>query len=85
MLNNITDKYFIIFRNTSTYPINFERLNQSSGFMIYETKISDHRQTDPVLLSVPGLRDRGYIFLDYHPKGILSRFCNINISYIHLT
>jgi len=64
-------------RNTSTYPINFERLNQSSGFMIYETKISDHRQTDPVLLSVPGLRDRGYIFLDYHPKGILSRIEDI--------
>jgi len=26
-----------------------------------------------VLLSVPGLRDRGYVFLDYRPEGVLSR------------
>ena len=38
---------------------------QSFGLVVYETELPDHTFTDPVLLSVPGLRDRGYVFLDY--------------------
>ena len=63
-------------RNYSKYPINFEKLDQSSGFVIYETDIND-LVTNPVELSVPGLRDRGTVFVDYKPAGVLSRF---NIS-----
>ena len=56
--------------------MNFEKLDQSSGFVIYETDIND-LVTNPVELSVPGLRDRGTVFVDYKPAGVLSRF---NIS-----
>ena len=41
--------------------------------MVYETKVSS-LQTDPVLLSVPGLRDRATAFVDSKPAGVLSRF-----------
>ena len=41
--------------------------------MVYETKVSS-LQTDPVLLSVPGLRDRATVFVDSKPAGVLSRF-----------
>ena len=68
--------YFCLFRNYSKYPINFEKLDQSSGFVIYEIEIS-YLVTNPVELSVPGLRDRGTFFFDYKPAGVLSRF---NIS-----
>ena len=40
--------------------------------MIYETVV-DTLQTDPVLLDVPGLRDRGTVFIDQRPVGVLSR------------
>ena len=41
--------------------------------MVYETEIGS-LQPDPVLLSVPGLRDRGTVFVDSKPVGVLSRF-----------
>ena len=41
--------------------------------MVYETEVSS-LQPDPVLLSVPGLRDRGTVFVDSKPVGVLSRF-----------
>eukprot|EP00092_Neocalanus_flemingeri_P024878 GFUD01026976.1.p1 GENE.GFUD01026976.1~~GFUD01026976.1.p1 ORF type:complete len:678 (+),score=151.84 GFUD01026976.1:30-2036(+) len=59
-------------RNLSELPKTFEMLDQSYGFMIYETQIS-RLQTDPVILNVPGIRDRGTVFIDYRPVGILSR------------
>ena len=64
---------FCFFRKSSKYPLNFEKLDQSSGFVIYETDIND-LVTNPVELSVPGLRDRGTVFVDYKPVGVLSRF-----------
>ena len=33
--------------------------------MVYETEFPDLIFPDPDLLSIPGLRDRGYVFLDY--------------------
>ena len=56
----------------SDYPQTFEDLDQSHGFMIYETVIND-QQSDPVLLSIPGLADRATVFIDQRPVGILSR------------
>ena len=56
----------------SKMPMTFEMLNQSYGFMIYETRITE-LHTDPVLLQVPGIRDRGYVYVDDIPMGILSR------------
>ena len=58
--------------NISKFPVNFEALDQSSGFMVYESQVPG-LQTDPVLLSIPGLRDRGTVFVDYKPVGVLSR------------
>ena len=58
--------------NTSKYPLNFEALDQSSGFMVYDTEVPG-LQTDPVLLNIPGLRDRGTVFVDQKPVGVLSR------------
>ena len=58
--------------NISRYPLNFESLDQSYGFMLYETEVAD-LQTDPVLLSIEGLRDRGTVFVDHKPAGVLSR------------
>ncbi len=55
--------------------------------MVYETEVSS-LQPDPVLLSVPGLRDRGTVFVDSKPVGVLSRFSVVNwiigISRIYL-
>ena len=68
----------IFLRHVSQYPINFEALNQSSGFMIYETKVTGV-QSNPVLLSVPGVRDRATVFVDQSPIGVLSRLPIIEI------
>ena len=51
--------------------------------MVYETEVSS-LQPDPVLLSVPGLRDRGTVFVDSKPVGVLSRFsvsCKLDYRY----
>lgn len=45
------------------YPQTFERLNQFSGFVLYETELNKF-DTDPSLLSIPGLRDRAHVLLD---------------------
>jgi len=59
-------------RIASELPKTFEMLGQSYGFMIYETRIRK-LHTDPVLLSAQGLKDRGYVFVDDRPVGILTR------------
>ena len=59
-------------RNRSELPRTFEMLGQSQGFMIYTSQV-DKLQTDPVVLHVPGVRDRGYVFVDDQPSGVLSR------------
>ena len=41
--------------------------------MIYETMVTEI-QPSPVLLSVPGVRDRATVFVDHVPFGVLSRF-----------
>ena len=58
--------------NISKFPLNFEALDQSSGYMVYDTEVPG-LQTDPVLLNIPGLRDRGTVFVDHKPVGVLSR------------
>ena len=59
-------------RNRSELPRTFEMLGQSQGLMIYTTQV-DKLHTDPVVLHVPGVRDRGYVFVDDQPSGVLSR------------
>merc|ERR1712113_1174914 len=73
-VSNLFDAVGVISRgeHTSELPKTFEMLDQSYGFMIYSTEIPK-LFTDPALLEVAGLRDRGYVFLDEQPVGILSR------------
>ncbi|GAU98931.1 hypothetical protein RvY_10003 [Ramazzottius varieornatus] len=56
----------------SVLPMSFETLKQAYGFVLYRTKIPG-RFRDPAKLSIPGLRDRGIVFVDQEPRGILSR------------
>lgn len=57
---------------TSTYPLSFEELSHAYGFVFYTTTISFIAH-DPAILKVPGLCDRGYVFVDHVFLGILDR------------
>ncbi|XP_013783507.1 beta-galactosidase-like isoform X1 [Limulus polyphemus] len=56
----------------SKYPKTFEELSQAYGFMVYSTVVT-FITTDPAVLNVPGLHDRGYIFVEKKFMGVLSR------------
>lgn len=45
---------------TSEYPMSFEDLGQSHGYVAYTTKVK-FRPKSPCILAVPSIRDRGYI------------------------
>ena len=47
----------------STYPLTFEALNQSYGYVLYCTRIQGHFP-DPSPLELKGLADRAYIYID---------------------
>ncbi|XP_066301259.1 beta-galactosidase-like [Branchiostoma lanceolatum] len=53
------------------HPITMENMQQSYGFMLYRTTLPTAAKG--VKLSVPGIRDRGFVMLDQTPAGILSR------------
>ena len=47
-------------------------LNQAYGFVAYSVSVT-WRPPQPAVLAVPGVRDRGYVWLDGRPAGVLSR------------
>ena len=53
-----------------------ECVRQTSGLVLYETVVKG-RTRDPSLLAVPGLADRGYLFLAGRPAGLLSRAADL--------
>ncbi|XP_019617515.1 PREDICTED: beta-galactosidase-like [Branchiostoma belcheri] len=53
------------------YPITMENMQQSYGFMLYRATLP--AAATGAKLSVPGIRDRGFVMLDQTPVGILSR------------
>ncbi|GAB6024566.1 hypothetical protein CHUAL_009718 [Chamberlinius hualienensis] len=57
---------------SSELPLTFEELQQAYGFVLYETVIPNTFM-DPSSLSVPEIRDRGYVFIDQKYVGLLSR------------
>ncbi|EEC01299.1 beta-galactosidase, putative, partial [Ixodes scapularis] len=61
---------------TSKFPLSFEQVGHGHGLMIYYTKIS-FRPRDPALLRIPGLRDRGYVYVENEYRGLLSRMDNV--------
>nr|CAD7432748.1 unnamed protein product [Timema monikensis] len=58
------------------YPLTFEALGQSYGFVLYETMVPSDIG-DPSLLDVKTIGDRALVFLDKVLKGVLSRSRNI--------
>jgi len=57
-------------------PQSFEELNHPYGLVVYETTIP-FRPAQPAVLAVPGLRDRGYVFVDNEFQGLISREVNL--------
>jgi len=57
---------------SSNAPQTFEELKIGHGFVLYSTTIKEET-SDPVVLSVPRLRDRAQVFVDRQYKGTLSR------------
>ncbi|XP_049274850.1 beta-galactosidase isoform X4 [Rhipicephalus sanguineus] len=45
---------------TSQFPMSFEEVGQDRGYLAYTTTVT-FRPRSPAVLSVPGLRDRGYV------------------------
>ncbi|XP_074598038.1 beta-galactosidase-like [Brevipalpus obovatus] len=57
-------------RNNSVQT--FETLGVKNGFVLYSTKLN-FKPTIPSVLEVTGIRDRGYVFVDFEFQGIVSR------------
>ena len=54
-------------------PMTFEQLGQDNGFVLYQ-HIFKNTASDPAVLEVKTLHDRGYVFVDNNFVGILGRF-----------
>jgi beta-galactosidase len=54
------------------YPSTFEMLGQGYGFIMYSTQL-DTLDVDNKVLSIPGIRDRGYIQIGNRSVGVLYR------------
>ncbi|XP_077559783.1 beta-galactosidase-like [Haemaphysalis longicornis] len=63
-------------RIVSGLPLSFERIRQSKALVIYDTWIP-FLPRNPGKLQVPGLRDRGYVYVDDVYQGIISRMDNV--------
>ena len=57
----------------SITPMTFEELGQDNGFVLYH-HVFKNTTTDPALLEVSILHDRGYVFVDDDFVGIFGRF-----------
>ncbi|XP_059488990.1 beta-galactosidase [Neocloeon triangulifer] len=61
----------------SEYPLSFEQLMQSDGYVLYKTVITKC-YADPAQLVAKNLNDRGNVFVNKERVGILSRINDIN-------
>lgn len=84
ILDPLGRTYLANYTKTAPKPMSFEALNQYSGFILYETKLPKSAR-DPVLLKFADLKDRGYIYVNRHLVGIISRENNIYSIPISLT
>ena len=48
---------------SSSYPLTFEEIGQAYGFIYYGTVV-DFNPTDPSILNVSEVHDRGYVFVE---------------------
>ncbi|UYV70647.1 GLB1L [Cordylochernes scorpioides] len=72
MVASLLDIYEYLTSINSVYPLTFEDMYLDHGLVFYTTRVSFHAH-DPVLLTVKGIRDRGYVYVDKKYQGILSR------------
>lgn len=70
-------KYLGTYPIPSRRPLTFEALNQSSGFVLYETMLPKTRR-DPTPLKFEQICDRGLVFVNKTFMGIVSRSNNID-------
>ncbi|XP_050729221.1 beta-galactosidase-like isoform X2 [Eriocheir sinensis] len=56
----------------SPWPLTFEHLDLSAGLVIYTSSVP-FRMPDPARLSLPGMHDRGYVFVAGREAGLVSR------------
>jgi len=58
----------------SNDPLTFESLRQYGGFVLYSTVTPNNiTMPDPAILEVPGIKDRGYVFVEKQYVGMLDR------------
>ncbi|XP_068224951.1 beta-galactosidase-like [Palaemon carinicauda] len=57
---------------SAMWPLTFEELSVPSGLVLYETVIP-FRTPDPARLTISDVHDRGYVFVDQHYVGMVSR------------
>ncbi|XP_075543685.1 beta-galactosidase-like [Dermacentor variabilis] len=82
-LTELRDMYAHL-TTTSEIPLSFERIRQSQVLVLYDTRIL-FRPRKPGALRVPGLRDRGYIYVDDTYQGLLSRMDDVYETMISVT
>jgi len=80
MLRGMDD--FKMYVDTNTIK-SMEDVGYDYGVVVYSTNIT-FRPSNPAVLNVPGLRDRGYIYVDHEYKGIISRADNLYNIALHL-
>ncbi|XP_075544665.1 beta-galactosidase-like isoform X2 [Dermacentor variabilis] len=68
----------------SEHPLTFEEIRQSQALVLYDTFIS-FLPRNPGALRVPGLRDRGYIYVDDLYQGVISRMDNVFDAMVSVT
>lgn len=61
----------------SAAPLTFEAIHQAYGLVKYQKEIEE-QVTNPALLKISEVHDRGYVYIDGHFQGILSRMANID-------
>ncbi|XP_050533362.1 beta-galactosidase-like [Daktulosphaira vitifoliae] len=74
LFEKITQRYRPI---TSDIPLGFEDLDVNTGFVLYETILTDEQKAlmSPTMnLTLKTVRDRAIIYLDQEKVGIMSRF-----------
>jgi beta-galactosidase len=58
--------------NLDPLPFEHQIISEPKGFLLYSTRVTQ-LATDPAVLQILGLKDRGYIFVNQVFQGILSR------------
>ena len=67
----------------SRNPLTFEQLGQDSGFVLYEHTFN-YATTDPALLEVSIIHDRGYVFVDNTYVGVFCRYAQVQTMPIQI-